>query len=166
MFCPTLFGLELPFLLLELDPLLESITPLWRISKNLAPVLRQVFILCRGLALGAKYNIYFWLRFGLANAINDYLRLTIRIVCNSKFLLIAFVISYLSQIYFLIPEIFKISFWVQNHLLNLRSLVVKSQRLFCSKKSGVKMKWLRSTDYKKVSVLRFPLYLQDQYLYL
>ena len=32
-------------------------------------------------------NIYFWLRFGLANAINDYQRLKIRVVCAGNFYL-------------------------------------------------------------------------------
>ena len=65
-------------------------------------------------------NIYFRLRFGLANAIITYLRLRIRVVCvcvcvggfktfKLKWVLIEFVIQNLSLIYGYISEIFKTS---------------------------------------------------------
>ena len=50
---------------------------------------------------------YFWLRFGLATAINNHLILKIRFVRE------------------------------ENHPLNLCSRVMNSQRLFCIKKTGV-----------------------------
>ena len=47
-----------------------------------------------------------------------------------------------TQIYFCMPEIFKTNvssqFLSTNHLLNLCSRVVNSQRLFCSQRAGVK----------------------------
>ena len=55
--------------------------------------------------------------------------------------LIEFVIN-LSRIYLLIPDIFKrifkTGFWVKNHLLNLCSSAVNSQRLLRNKKAGAK----------------------------
>ena len=71
------------------------------------------FIECFKWAFILLGNIYFRLRFGLVNAISDYLRLNIRVVCLGNFnpyvkcLLIEFVIPNLRRIYFSVPDIFK-----------------------------------------------------------
>ena len=68
--------------------------------------------------------------------------LCVKEIFNLKCLLIEFIISNLSKIYFCIPNIFKTNvyngFWAQNHFLNLFSHFVNSQKLFCSQKAGVK----------------------------
>ena len=92
------------------------------------------FIIVR--MLDWKSNIYFWLRFGLASAIN-------RVVCVGNFylncLLIEFIIPNLSHIFFVYKKYLKrtyktVFFLVQNHRLNLFSRVVNSQRLFWSQR--------------------------------
>ena len=78
-------------------------------------------------------NIYFWLRFGLANAIIDNLRLKIRDVVQGIFNLYLMLISWICQtksesdlflyIRNLLNERLKTGYWVQNHPLNLCSKV-------------------------------------------
>ena len=72
-----------------------------------------------------EYNIYFRLRFGAANAINNYLMFKIPNTHNTNFLTLLH-----------IDWIHHKSFWVQNHLTCSR--VLNAQRLFCSQKAGVK----------------------------
>ena len=59
----------------------------------------------------AKYrglnNIYFWLRFGLANAINDYLRLIIRVVCKKCLTSKAYWLNSSKPVFD-----YKITFWI------------------------------------------------------
>ena len=67
-------------------------------------------------------NIYFWLRFGLANSmiIQGYkFVLCVQGIFNLKCLLIEFVIPNLSQIYFCVHEIFKTN--VSNRLYSTKS---------------------------------------------
>ena len=66
-------------------------------------------------------------------------------VCREFLTLNAYLLNLSYQIwvgYFIIPEIFKTyvetGFWVQNHLMNLCSRAVNSQRLLYSQKAGVK----------------------------
>ena len=105
-------------------------------------------------------SICFWLSFGLANAINDYKRLRIRVVCVGNYeplmLIIELVITNLSRIYFCIPEIFKRNvynqFWVQNHPLNLCSRVVNSQRFLFSQKNWCEMFVFKLSGIQNVSI--------------
>ena len=90
-------------------------------------------------------NIYFGLRFDLANVINYYLGLKIRVVWGVFFLSInAYSLnsSYQNWVRFIfvyqksLKLKFRTGFWVQIHdLQNLYSRVVNSQRLLCSQKS-------------------------------
>ena len=66
-------------------------------------------------------NIYFGLRFSLANAINNYLRLK-KLWC-----------LHLSQLYFCILEILKSIVKTRFFSMNMLSRVVNTQRLFSSK---------------------------------
>ena len=79
-----------------------------------------------------NFNIYFWLRFGLTDAIDIYFWLKIRILCvgvlKFKRLLILHTRNLLNR------------FLSTNHLLNLCSRAVNSQRFFCSQKAGVGIK--------------------------
>jgi hypothetical protein len=76
----------------------------------------------------------FWLRFGLANAMNNYLKIKVRVVCVGNFLMI----------YFCILEIFETN--TSSRFLCKKSpfefvFVLKFsgiQRLFCSQKACVK----------------------------
>ena len=49
---------------------------------------------------------------------------------------------------------FKIGFCVQNHLLNLCSLAVNSQRLFCSQKAGMNIR-IKAFWYTKIIPIIF-----------
>ena len=90
---------------------------------------------------------------------NWWLNLRLKIRCvhlgifNLKCLLIAFVIPNLRQINFCIQislkPMFKTGFWIQNHLWNLCSRIVNSQRLFCSQKADVECSYLGFLIYLK-----------------
>ena len=67
----------------------------------------------------------------------------------------------LTQIYICIPESLKIN--VSNNLLNLCSRVVNSQTLFCSQKSGVKVR-IKAIWYT-INVITFFYYIIHQYSY-
>ena len=100
-------------------------------------------------------NKYLWLRFGLANAINNYLRLKNRLVYVHIFSLKCGKLNLSNQIWvrFIfvyqksLIRTFKIGFWIWN-LLNLCSSAVNSHRLFCSKKSKCKMFILKLSGKK------------------
>ena len=79
---------------------------------------------------------------------------------NNSFFHIKFGVAFVQNIYFCLILIFvyqkslnrtfPTSFWVQNHPMKLRSCVVNSQRLFCSKKGGVKcFKCIKAFWYTK-----------------
>ena len=84
-----------------------------------------------------KKNIYFWLRFGLANAIKGLSKVKNSCCVCREFLTFNWICLTKSESE-IIPDImkrtFKTGFWVQSHLLNLCSSVVNSQRLLCSQK--------------------------------
>ena len=63
-----------------------------------------------------------------------------------------------SELFLYTPEIFKFQtgFCVQNHLLNLCSRVVNSQRFFCSQKAGVKCSYQRFLVNKNCCESFFP----------
>ena len=76
-------------------------------------------------------NIYFWIRFGLTNAINDYLRVIIRVgrVWNCLPLMrINWILHTRARFIFAYQKSLKLTFepcfWVQNHHLNLCFLAV------------------------------------------
>ena len=77
----------------------------WRVNSQPSESLNIIKLKFSFNILSIEDNIYifFWFGFGLANEINDYLSLTIRVVCvvvfNLKCLLIKFVIPNLSQFF-------------------------------------------------------------------
>ena len=85
--------------------------------------------------------IYFWLRFVLTNAINDYQRKIICNVCVGNFQpLMLLILSHQIWVGFIfvyqksLKRTFQTGLWVLIHLLNLCSSALDSQRLLCSQK--------------------------------
>ena len=78
--------------------------------------------------------IYLWLRFGLANAIDDNLGLKICVVWMDFLLLIAYWVRFIFVYQKYLKRTFQTGYWLQNHRLNFWFRDVNSQRLFCSKK--------------------------------
>ena len=79
-------------------------------------------------------KIYFWTRFGLANAINGYLRIKICVVISSYQIWVRYIFFYQKSL----KQTLKTCFCIQNHLLNLCTCIVNSQRLFCYQKADFK----------------------------
>ena len=83
------------------------------------------------------FSIHFWLRFGVANIINTYLRLKIRgDIFNLKYVLIEFVLPNLSQIYFCMLDIFK------THFSEFVYPCCEFTKSFCNKKNFCNMFFL------------------------
>ena len=94
-------------------------------------------------------NIYFLLKFGLANAINDYLRLKF-VLCalgifNLKCLSIKFVTPNLSQIYFCIPE---------NNKTNVSNQFLSWCEMFVLKLFGIQKVLIDDKKYKVHMILK------------
>ena len=99
----------------------------------------------------------FRLRFGLANAINNYLRskkivLCVKGIFNLKWLLIYWISHIKSEFLYTINQSVSICFWVQNQLLNLCYRVVYSQKLFYSQKAGVEYSYSSFLVYKVICI--------------